>query len=311
MSRRRRGFTLIELLVVIAIIGILVALLLPAVQQAREAARRTQCRDNLHNIGIALHNYTDRFKHFPYGWDTRGMTWSGHILPDLDQGPLFNTLIFQETGAGNWDDPASPNHAACATLLKIYFCPSMPIGEYADANGIRSRAAVSYRGNAGSKASSDDTSTIVLPGTKSLEELNQDGIFFACSSIAFSDINDGQTSTILVGESMTDPGFTKDNQSMDYWHTGNPQADPCLCDGGTGGTEFSENVGTTLPRMNARTNDPALNGVLMELSFGSYHEGGAFFLMCDGSVDFLSESVDAATYLGLGSRNGNEVLGDF
>jgi len=151
----------------------------------------------------------------------------------------------------------------------------------------------------------------VIPGSKSLEDLNQNGIFFACSSITFRDISDGETSTILVGESMTDPGFNKDNQGMDYWYIGNPQADPCNCDGGTGGTEFSEDVGTTIVRMNARTNDPALSGVLMELSFGSYHSGGGFFLMCDGSVDFINESIDSDTYLGLGSRNGNETLGDF
>jgi prepilin-type N-terminal cleavage/methylation domain-containing protein len=88
---RSRGFTLIELLVVIAIIAILIALLLPAVQQAREAARRTQCRDNLHNIGIALHNYHDVFNIFPYAcWDDDSYGWGTFLLPYLDQAPLFN-----------------------------------------------------------------------------------------------------------------------------------------------------------------------------------------------------------------------------
>lgn len=311
MARILRGFTLIELLVVIAIIGILLSLLLPAVQQAREAARRTQCRNSLHNIGIALHNYHERFQHMPYGWDTRGMTWTGHILPDIDQAPLYNSLIFQEAGLGNWDNPASPNSKACETMLPIFFCPSMPIAHHADYNGIPSRVPCSYRGNAGSQSSSDDASGIVIPGSKSLEDLNQNGIFFACSSISFRDILDGQTTTILVGESMTDPDFNKDNQGMDYWFIGNPQSDPCACDGGNGGTEFSENVGTTIARMNARAHDPAMHGVLMELTFGSYHSGGAFFLMCDGSVDLINDSIDANTYLGLGSRNGKEIISEF
>ncbi len=311
MNRFRRAFTLIELLVVIAIIGILVALLLPAVQQAREAARRSQCRNNMHNIGLALHNYHDKHTRFPYGWDQRGMTWTGHILPEIDQGPLFNTLIFQESGPGNWDDDTSPNETACETIIPVFRCPSMPLSNQMDYNNINQRVPCSYRGSSGSRASSDDASAIVIPGSISLESLGQNGIFYACSSIRFRDITDGNSTTILVGESMTDPGFTKDGQGMDYWYIGNPQSDPCNCDGGTGGTEFSENVGSTIARMNARTLEPTMSGVLMELTFGSYHEGGALFLMCDGSVRFINENVDADLYLGLGSRNANEVLGDF
>lgn len=311
MVRSRRGFTLIELLVVIAIIAILIALLLPAVQQAREAARRTQCRDHLHNIGLALHNYHDKFNRFPYGWDQRGMTWTGHLLPDIDQSPLYNTLIFQESGPGNWDLNSSPNEVACETVIPILMCPSMALPEHMDYNGIDQRVPCSYRGNGGSLASSDDASTIVIPGTISLESLSQDGIFYACSSIGFRDITDGQTTTILVGESMTDPDFVKDGQGMDFWYIGNPQSDPCGCDGGTGGTEFTENVGTTIARMNARTIEPTMHGTVMEMSFGSWHEGGGFFLMCDGSVRFVNESIDAGLYRGLGSRNGGEVIGDF
>ncbi len=102
MVKRRldRGFTLIELLVVIAIIAILIALLLPAVQQAREAARRTQCKNNLKQLGIALHNYHDTFGAFPFGYDERETLWTAMILPQIEQGNLYATLIWQESGRG-------------------------------------------------------------------------------------------------------------------------------------------------------------------------------------------------------------------
>ena len=101
--QRIRGFTLIELLVVIAIIAILIALLLPAVQQAREAARRTQCQNNMKQLGIALHNYHDTIGVFPFGFDERETLWSAMILPQIEQANLYNTLIWQESGPGNWD----------------------------------------------------------------------------------------------------------------------------------------------------------------------------------------------------------------
>jgi prepilin-type N-terminal cleavage/methylation domain-containing protein len=307
----RSGFTLVELLVVIAIIGVLVALLLPAIQAAREAARRTSCRSNLKQIGVAVHNYNDTFGVLPYGWDNRGTLWSTHLLPFVEQSNLYNSLVFQESGPGNWAFTGGPNETAAGTWLAVYWCPSMPLRRHMDNSGIPERVPASYRGNAGTEASSDDASTVTVPGSKSLEHLDQNGIFFACSSVRLSDITDGLSSTFLVGESQTDPTFVKDGNAMDFWNLGSPQVDPCRCDGGTGGTEFSEAVGSAIRQMNLRHKNPAANGRLMELSFGSWHPGGAFFLIGDGSVQFLSDSMDLEPYQALATRNGGEPSSSF
>ncbi|GAB6166205.1 DUF1559 domain-containing protein [Thermostilla marina] len=304
------GFTLVELLVVIAIIGILIGLLLPAVQAAREAARRAQCANNLKQIGLAMHNYHDAFGRFPYGWGNRGTGWSLHILPFIELKSIYDTIHFQESGPGNWNS-GSENQVACETIIPVYRCPSMPIEDHFDNSGIDRRVPCSYRGNAGSTASSDDTSTIVIPGTKSLENLDQDGYFYACSSVRFGDVTDGTSNTIMIGESRTDPTFVKDGQGMDFWYIGSPQIDPCQCTGSSSGTEFSEFVGTTLAPINAFVNHPEIHGRLMELSFGSYHVGGAEFLMGDGTVRFIGDTIDGDTYQSLGSRNGNEVVTEF
>jgi prepilin-type N-terminal cleavage/methylation domain-containing protein len=305
----RFGFTLVELLVVIAIIGVLVGLLLPAVQAAREAARRMQCSNNMKQIGLAMHNYHDTFRVFPYGWDNRGMTWSGHILPQIEQASLYETLIFQESGPGNWAYNGGPNETAAGTYLAAFRCPSMAVPEHIDNSGIPERVPASYRASAGTKATSDDAGS-TLPGTISMESLDQDGIFYACSKTRFRDILDGTSNTIMIGESYTKPDFGKDGQAMDYWYIGSPQSDPCGCNGGTGGTEFSEVAGITISPINAIVRAPLMSGQLMELAFGSYHIGGAHFLKCDGSVQFLTESLEQNVYKALGSRDGHEVLGE-
>ncbi|QDT02349.1 hypothetical protein K227x_07250 [Rubripirellula lacrimiformis] len=309
-STDRWAFTLVELLVVIAIIGVLIGLLLPAVQAAREASRRMSCGNNLKQIALATHSYHDKFRKMPYGWDQRGTAWSAHLLPQIEQGSLYDTLVFQESGPGNWAYDDGNNEKAAGTYIATYRCPSMAIPIHFDNNGIPDRVPASYRGSAGTESSSDDTST-ALPGTKALEDIDQDGIFYACSQTRFRDILDGTSHTIMIGESYTDPRFVKDGQAMDYWNIGSPSADPCRCDGGTGGTEFSELVGTTIAPINARRTQPTLHGRLMELSFGSYHVGGAYFALCDGSIQFISESIDQEVYTGLGSRNGLELPGDF
>lgn len=124
--RSRNGFTLVELLVVIAIIGVLVGLLLPAVQQAREAARRMSCSNNMRQLSLATLNYESSFKVLPPGWNTHGTLWSAAILPQIEQASLYSTLIFAESGLGNWNNVASPNYRACQTPISMFQCPSCP-----------------------------------------------------------------------------------------------------------------------------------------------------------------------------------------
>lgn len=306
----RAAFTLVELLVVIAIIGILIGMLLPAVQSVREAARRTTCGNNIRQLGLAMHNYHDSNRRLPHGWDTRGWTWSAWTLPFLEQQNLYNTLNPSEIGEGNWNFNGGPNEIAAGTHMSVFRCPTSTAPQHVTYNGIPDRAPSDYRGNAGTLSTSDDKSSMV-PNTMALEDLDQDGIFFACSEIRFADVTDGLSNTVFLAESLVDPNFVKDGQGMDHWALGSPQMDPCRCDGGTGGTEFSEFVGTAYYRMNLRLREPGSRGHAMELSFGSYHPGGMYIQLGDGSSQFIAETIDIQTYQALFSRNGSEVLGDY
>jgi prepilin-type N-terminal cleavage/methylation domain-containing protein/prepilin-type processing-associated H-X9-DG protein len=310
--RKRRGFTLIELLVVIAIIGVLIALLLPAVQMAREAARRSSCTNNLKQIGLALTNYVETHKTYPFGYDKHGSAWSAMILPYIEYASVYDRINFVETGpasSGNWD-AAWGNVEVLKVEIATYRCPTMDQPLHADFNGVPGRVPTSYRGNAGSDIVSDDESTRVVPG-RWLEETDLNGIFYPCSSVRPGRVIDGLSKTFFVGESPTDIEYTKDGQGMDYWSIGSPQADPCGCDGGTGGTEFSEFVGSASVPINARWLQPDLHGTLMEMSFGSYHPQGANFVFGDGSVHYLSESIDMNIYRALSTRSGGETKVDF
>lgn len=301
----RHGFTLVELLVVMAVIGLLVALLLPAVQMAREAARRTACQNNLRQLGVALQNYHDQIRVLPFGWNTHGTGWSAMILPQLELQPLYDTLLFSDTAS--WAN--GPNEVAAGTLLSVFRCPSMAQPEHVDDANIRGRVPTSYRGCGSSDVLSDDASTRPA-GFRSFEEAEHNGLFYGCSRVALRDIVDGTSTTIMVGESYTDIKFMQDNNAMDYWYLGSPQIDSCRCDGSNAGTEFSEFVGSTAGRLNARL-IATTSGYEKEIAFGSYHPGGAQFCFADGSVRFLGDSVDHKVYRALGSRNGGEVAGRF
>lgn len=298
----RRAFTLIELLVVIAIIGVLVALLLPAVQQAREAARRTQCKNNLRQLGLALHNYHDAFSTFPSGWigvedgvqtaheGINGIGWGAMILPYLDQSPLYN--LFNANVA--IEDPL--NDAFRLNTLTVYRCPSDPQPDRFEIEEEGSPGAVicelpiaNYIGAFG---------TVELdgcenpPGTDPVLNNGQcvgDGTFYHNSRVLIRDFVDGTSNTFVAGERKT-------NTELGWYSTWVGRV-----------AEGEEAFQRVLGSLDHVPNDPVSHFD----DFSSQHEGGAQFLLGDGHVRFVSENMDKQIYQAVGTIKGGEIVGDF
>ncbi len=283
LKRLKRGFTLIELLVVIAIIAILIALLLPAVQQAREAARRSTCKNNLHQLAVALHNYHEQHNTFPPGaMPTRGPTWGMYIFPNMDQTNLYKLQ--------NWDEGNAENIAIGRTYIATFKCPTQPGPPTCDLN-FTGRQINNYVANAGPNFTNDDN----LANAR-----NRNGIFYAYSSTRFRDIPDGSTNTLLIGEaqfavsgnSYGGPGF---NCCMDHF-----SAYSWNIDEGTG-HDFSETMCSSFYRVNQ----------VSEKAFGSFHVGGCNMAMADGSARFISENINTTIWRAIGTRGGGEIVSEF
>ena len=281
----RRGFTLIELLVVIAIIAVLIALLLPAVQQAREAARRTQCRNNMHQMGLALHNYHDTHGTFPPNQVVQCTSspascanWSGQaniwilILPFMDETALYNAFNHATSGS------AAANTTVTQSILSQYMCPS-------DLPPTPTRN-VSYIANNGSYRS----------GYAPAYRNNWDGVFGLSTRVRMRDIRDGTSNTLAIGEhGIIYQGSTLwSHQSASYGLA----------------SAFTTLAGSSVPQINGRIVLGVASGNDWLQVFSSHHEGGAFFLMCDGQVRFLSENIDATTFRALSTRANNEIVDD-
>lgn len=302
---RRRGFTLIELLVVIAIIAVLIALLLPAVQQAREAARRTQCKNNLKQIGLALHNYHDTFRVFPPGWigvdpATRqmspheggsGIGWAALILPQMEQGALYNQLNLNVP----INDPV--NAPWIKTSLSAYLCPSDTAPqitwdieeEGSPGTVLATLATANYIAAFGTEELDGCENA---PGTAPVSAQGQclgNGSLYHNSRVAIRDITDGTSSTIFVGERKTKP--------QDGWWSTWVGMVP----------EGEEAFQRVLGALDHTPNHP-----MTHLDdFSSNHVGGTQFLMADGHVRFVSENIDVYLYKALGTIQGNETVGEF
>lgn len=278
----RSGFTLVELLVVIAIIGILVALLLPAVQAAREAARRTQCTNNLKQFGLALHNYHTSFRCFPTG-NVRYRYWSFQalMLPMLEQGPLYDQADF-EAPTCFVDNRSAPGMKGTPSVpLAVVRCPSDP------RNGeIWHNPSVFGGYDWGYYATGNYFGVI---GT---EAYANDGMLFSNSAIAVRDVLDGTSSTLFVGER----GITRE-LLYGWWAcgTGGPTSPyPCA----RGDNLLDTEQGLT----------PGDDDIAHRYHFWSYHPGGAQFLFGDGSSQFLSYTIDYQLFLDLSTRAGGEVV---
>lgn len=298
-GRSRAAFTLVELLVVIAIIGILVGLLLPAVQSAREAARRLQCQNNLKQIGLAVHNYHDVHRQFP--WVNANSTLSGgslfvSILPYVEQGNAFQRYDFTKSNR----DPF--NRQVVAQQLPFYYCPSDGRRREVPSCSVDAgRAPGTYAVSIGTRDYNQYWSWIGAPRPE------LDGMIVYSDSVdrrtKMASVTDGTSNTFLVGETaynLPDYKFSsgecvgQPRFSFTYWCNPFPGSTACT-------TQFAFN-----PR------DFADDGIFdpgWVRSFRSDHIGGVQFVFGDGSVHFLSDSIAAQVLDNLASRNDGEVLG--
>lgn len=311
-SPLQRGFTLVELLVVIAIIGILVGLLLPAVQAAREAARRMQCSNNLKQIGLSLHNYESTFKALPAGcnglpnaagtnFNGHGWTWHASILPYIEQSTLYNAVQGPD-GMGNELGSTTSGKPLIVrqSILSVFWCPSQPdVSNGSQKGGYQPS---NYNGNMGTRIGNGNDDCIGT-GIANLSDMmtkpwgcmNGNGIFHVWSKTKFSDVSDGLSNTIFVSE-VGDSG----GDDIGKFSAGSDRK--AMFSGGADGnppTEMSEFL------IAAEGNDPINRGV--EEAAGSWHTGGAQFVMGDGSVQFFSENMDMTTYQAVSTRSGGEV----
>jgi prepilin-type N-terminal cleavage/methylation domain-containing protein len=334
---RRKAFTLIELLVVIAIISILVALLLPAVQQAREAARRTQCRNHLKQIGLALHNYLDSHSVFPPSYcvvpgvtTTVGGQWSvfARILPYMDQANLQNLI--------NWNVGYSTQVNVATTRVPSYLCPSEPndLMRVNPSTGIARDYPSNYKINFGTWKIYDPTN-----GS------GGDGAFFPNSKLQPAHFTDGMTNTLCASEAKaytpylrnttSDPGaIVPTDPDFAAAYTGDGCCIGASLQLNTGHTEWADGLcqqsgfTTTFPP-NAII-PYTVSGAVYDIDFVSWREGthatrvqyGAIparshhagivmALMMDGAVRSFNENIDGDVWQYLGTRAGGEVIGDY
>lgn len=266
--RARRAFTLVELLVVIAIIGILIALLLPAVQAAREAARRSQCSNNLKQLGLALHNYHGTLNCFPPGFLALthqgtvggGWAWGVFLMPYIEQSPLQGTLsVTKYTLSQVVSDPALA--PMLQMKLDVFTCPSSPMERLREfQGGGQMVSTANYTCNRG---------FFNVNGNAHLTTQNN-GVLFGQSAVRISQITDGASNTIALGE-----------RTVLDAHASDPSKWPSWC--GPGGLGVGSTVSSSIAeKMNHATNMH---------SFSSDHPGGASFCFCDGSVRFISENI--------------------
>lgn len=281
---RHKGFTLVELLVVIAIIGILIALLLPAVQAAREAARRSQCTNNMKQIGLALHNYHDTYRCFPAGFIYRGGSghrnygWNVAILPYIEQQAFYDQL-----DAGNvplqvrYASTAAADREMMQHQISSLLCPSD--------DGPGTCDTISFGGSTDPRVALSNYVASCGYGDRPVRNDECGGMFYGNSWKDFASCKDGTSNTIAVGERCYgQPGHPSHHHHAATW-----------VGVGRNDSYGADATLRTLCRNGFILNfDYAANGGPENMGKGcaSYHPGGANFVLCDGSVHFISETID-------------------
>jgi prepilin-type N-terminal cleavage/methylation domain-containing protein len=295
----RRGFTLIELLVVIAIIAILIALLVPAVQKVRDAANRTQCGNNLKQIGLGFHNYHDTFREFPPGRidQNGGATWAVLILPFIEQGDLFKHWDMHKL---YYDQSTVFLHAQ----VPIYYCPARrsAADNMLSISGDKVAGALGDYGVCdGDNSNNHAYNEITANGAIILSNWSdKSGVATTWKSLTSIDsITDGTSNTFLAGEKHVVLG--KFGIGGDYNNNTDPHGD--------GSIYNSDPENQNASRIAGPANLLAISPTsLYNRNFGSWHQGICQFVFCDGSVHSVSVSIDAQNYRRLSVRNDGEVL---
>lgn len=318
---RHRAFTLIELLVVIAIIAILIALLLPAVQQAREAARRSTCKNNMKQIGVALHNYHETHSLLPPGvtscipcaaYQSDGRT--GHaiyadLLPFLDQANMYNRLNWTIPGYAWYMSSIDAAHESVMDdVIPVYICPSSSIKTFweysSNPSDFFNQTITSYAAIGGS------TRPAAMPAGSS----SRGGAFYKNSSIRFDDVKDGTSNTMFFGE-YSGQAKGQSKTSAEDRGNGMPWYGFYESNSGPGATWHGYKTIQYAPNLYWRNNS-AGDGSPISTSFNnqslkSDHVGGIHILLGDGAVRFISENINLTTYYDLADIADNNVIGEF
>lgn len=319
LQKQNTGFTLIELLVVIAIIAVLISLLLPAVQSAREAARRAQCTNNLKQLGLALHNYEGANGLLPPGRTSYPHLWSGiaQILPYLEQTVISNAINFNHGPVTSGGVSGEPNVTAVVRIINAFLCPSDPKTDRVSAKF----GPTNYLGNAGTGDYNGGSFRIDAGPMPN-------GIFFDRASVRFSAITDGLSNTVAMSESLkgdgnnpTGVGLTGINVRTQMAMIGTSATDTTepACSAATNwvgdrGQEwcrgsFVMSNYNHFYTPNSKSPDCSNPGRAKAITAArSSHPGGVNTLLCDGSVRFMKDSVALQTWRALSTRNGGELL---
>ena len=297
MKRSLHGFTIVELLIVVAIIGVLIGLLLPAIQSAREAGRRATCQNHLHQLGIALQGFHSSHEYFPAGYLATAQnywyphwSWSSYVLPYLEEGSAYKALGVESRQFGN-GVMLAPATADTQRPMSLFACPSDLGNVLNDQKDLHGKS--NYRGVMGN---------ITMLAFDYPTAMTENGVIYMNSNISIGKITDGSSRTLIVGE-CTLSGL-------------NPSHNGAIWAGMHGSVDISISVGQeTILVSDAMwwiNSDPnwCINGIGLQ-AFGSNHPGGASFCFADGSIHFLRTEIDGTTLENLAARNDGMPTGNY